>query len=803
MRATGWFKSSGLSAVLGALAIAGLLTLGLATDARANNVTDKLKDCMGVVGAVVHGVDAVAEGAVKVADALADPTYAQCVSQAAAGDPFTIAAMAAMTGIYVATTAGGNEPFTDPASCNAAIGSFVATQIADFLSGLIEDPDSLIGSALRSMLPEAAIDVINAVAHEAAGDIGKALGDKFMAALGPIGEYLKCGCAAAGTAAIVKNVAEDIVNAATAAGKSAEACADLGGMILEDPRAVVGALFDDPGAVVAAVVDAVCGINKTTKEICGTIGEIYQTAKEVCDAVHVCPGLEEIWGGVKDVGHSIGCFFSNCSDDPPPPTGPPAACSPGTTYQTLSDTRTCSCTLPNGWKTVWTPVYSSLNGGYIDTQVYTCAACSSAETNVDGWCRACPHGFNRDAATGQCSRPIICSPGSLINADNTGCWTCPAGFQFNTGGTGCTPSCAARPWLQYNASANDRPAGYNDAMFAPYAGGACQCPSGQYDTGSSCAAIPVCASGSFDQKAGRCIPSCGNSAVPSGRFIDGVETCDQCPNGQRNIDGTCRTPCASDQIRSGDSCMTCPGGTQISGGRGGNGEYLSCASVCGPGSTFQAAPFQAVTQANGSIGAGLQGTMAPGAGGPLAQAAGSIGGNHVVAGAEIAIQSTLPGGGMAGSAGTGGGAAPAPTCRPCADNERSVAVTMVTASGGSITQNQCAACPPGQISNRKGDQCIGRVAGLFPAIRRAVPRDVAPPARETPPRAAPARPATPTERAAPQPQRPATAQPAAAREPLRCPPGRVPNRAGTACVLDVGDFDRGPGGSSVGGRSGR
>jgi hypothetical protein len=169
----------------------------------------------------------------------------------------------------------------------------------------------------------------------------------------------------------------------------------------------------------------------------------------------------------------------------------------------------------------------------------------------------------------------------------------------------------------------------------------------------------------------------------------------------------------------------------------------------------------------------------------------------VAGGVEIAIQSPLPGGGMAGAAASGGSTAQPTTCRPCADNERTVALTAVTASGGTITQNQCMACPPGQVGSRNGDQCVGRVAGLFPAIRRAVPRDVVPPTRT-----APQRPAVPTERAAPAPSRP-NVQPAAAREPLRCPPGRVPNRAGTACVLDVGDFDRGPGGSSVGGRGGR
>lgn len=772
------------------------------TAAHANQTTDDLKKCLAIMTAAGQAVGAVTEAAGAISTALADPTYAACMAEAASPNPITIGFMGAMTAIFIAQTAGGEQPFSDPASCNQAVKNLLVQTIAGALKDMIDD--ELVGGMLKSILPDAAVDLVREVASAAAGEVAPALAESLMKSLGPLSHYLECGCAAAGTAAIVYEAGKAIAEAGKGVVEAAGACGDLASAFFDNPVGVVGAILDDPGLVLTAIAEAVCGIGETTQTVCNVAGFVIDIAKAACEATGACQAVGVVWDGVKEIGSTVACFFTNC-DDPPPPS-PPPACAPGTTVQTsLTQGAPCQCQAPNGW--VWETqyVFSPLAGIEFPQDVRVCRACSANEGQANGWCVKCPTGFTKDPATGTCSRPIVCAPGSIVNADNTGCWTCPGGTQFSSDGKACVRACPAnRPDMVFNETVQTAPpAGYpQTAGFAPWRGGDCRCPGNTYDNGEACVAIPTCGVDmSFNVSLQACVPACGPSGI-LGPVIDGRRECVACPNGQVAADGQCVDPCGAGQVRVGGTCVYCPGGSQPSGATNVAGEQLSCSSVCGPGSAY-APPL---TSAN------LR-DLTPGASGQTnATAAAQLGaalfqqGGVKIQPVEIAWQTNLPGGGAAPSSSASDGSRgsrAADRCRPCGADQITVTTSYMTSSGGVIEEKSCTSCPRGQVANAAGNRCVPNIQAVLAALRRpgrtgptsdapppgTVPRAIARPP-QTPPRQPPSGVAA-TPRAAP-----------AASAPLRCPPGRVPNRAGTACVLDAGDFGAGPGGS-MGGARGR
>ncbi len=100
-------RQSSRSALLAAMLLVASFAPG--SVAFANPTTDKLNECLNIGGALVDGVEAGVTAAAKIAQALADPVNAACMGEASAGNPVMIGFMAAMTGIFVAVTADGEQ----------------------------------------------------------------------------------------------------------------------------------------------------------------------------------------------------------------------------------------------------------------------------------------------------------------------------------------------------------------------------------------------------------------------------------------------------------------------------------------------------------------------------------------------------------------------------------------------------------------------------------------------------------------------------------------------------------------------
>lgn len=794
----------GIRGLSSALLLAGLLVgaqFAPATMAHANPTTDKIKECLTIGNAVVDGVEAGVNAAAKIAEALADPTNAACMGEASSGNPVTIGFMAAMTGIFAALTADGEQPFHDAEGCNKAIKDTLAGLIGEALNGIINS--GLAGDVLKSILPDAAVDLIQQVASQVATGVSTELADALIAALGPVGHYLQCGCAAAGVAAIVYDGAVEVADAGKRVANAADACGDLIEQIWDDPKAFAESLIENPGAVVNAAVEAVCGLHESTEAVCGAAKVIWEVAAAACEETGVCQAAAAFYEGVSEVGETLACIFSDCSE-PSPPT-PPPPCAEGQQKGMLL--ASCSCTGPNmGW--VWEQVVasSSLYGGTYLTEASVCRTCKASEGKVGDSCVKCSAGFQQDPATGQCSKPLICPAGAVIKPDNTGCMACPAGTRFGADGR-CTPDCAATPWLSLKPGYSNPPAGYYQASLpggvstAPWGGGTCSCPEGQYNNGSACVTALICPEYTdADNAKGTCTPKC---AEPNKIWDTTVEvgSCKTCPDGKVSVDNKCVDACETGEIRAGNQCIACPEGTSASDDTNKAGESLACGPTCRPGSAYAAPP----PASGGNVGYDISPGTANGTAFPPLQvvtdsggqrqrealaklgAAAANPGQKAATGAGAAVAAAAGAKASAGfdfkQGGTGrnnAGGAQNSACRPCAANERYVTMTTVSASGNAITQGACMACPAGQVASRNNLTCGPNIAGLLAALRPKTERREPPPVRATP---------------APAPrQPPVTTTPSPApRAALRCPPGRVPNAAGTACIVDLGDFGSGGG----------
>jgi hypothetical protein len=759
--------------------------------ARANPTTDKLSECLNIGGALVDGMEAGVTAAVKIAEALADPVNAACMGEASAGNPVTIGFMAAMTGIFVAVTADGEQPFHNADQCNQAIKDTLAGLIAEALNGLLNS--GLAGDILKSILPDAAVDLIQEVASQVATGVSAQMADALIAALGPVGHYLQCGCAAAGVAAIVYDGAKDVAAAAEKGAKAASACGDLLEDLWNDPKGFAVALIDDPGAVVTAVVDAMCGLHESTEAVCAAAGAVWAAAGEVCEQTGVCHAATAFYEGLSDVGEAISCFFTGCSEPYQPYVPPP--CTEGQNIGTLI--AACACTGERmGKATAVQLVSSSLYNTQVLKEVTICRTCLPHESSVNGHCVTCPLGFQQDPATGQCTRPLLCPAGAVIKPDNTGCMACPSGTRLGTDGR-CTPDCSASPWLSLKPGYSDPPPGYYQSAMpaglsiAPWGGGTCSCPEGQYNNGSACAAVMTCPDYTEANYAtGTCDPLCADPKTIWDTTFE-IASCRSCPDGRVAINNTCVDPCGSGEIRSGNQCIACPTGTAASDSTNPLGESLTCSPVCRPGSTYVAPATPP-----GVAGMDLTPGSFSGSGFPSLTVMTEPSGlrktaQQILAGASVSPGMPQPNAanfgaglriGMApGAAGAGPRTAGGPTnpsCRPCAANERYVTQTTVTAAGNGITQGACVPCPKGQVASRNHGACVADVAGLLVSLRGSAPRQ--PPAT------------TLRERQEPQPPRqPPGSSRAPATEParpLQCPPGRVPNASRTACIVDLGDF---------------
>ena len=790
----------GLRGLSSVALLAGLLLAAQfapASIAHANPTTDKLKECLNIGGAVVDGVEAGVTAATKIAQALADPTNAACVGEAASGNPVTIGFMAAMTGIFAAMTADGQQPFHDAEGCNQAIKDTLAGLIGEALNGIINS--GLVGDILKSILPDAAVDLIREVASQAATGVSGELADALIAALGPVGHYLQCGCAAAGVAAIVYDAALEVAEAGKRVAKAADSCGDLLEQLWDDPAAFAGAIFDDPGAVVSAVVGAICGLHDTTEAICGAAAFIWELGAEACEKTGVCAAAAAFYEGLSEVGETIACFFSDCSE-PTPPT-PPPACAEGQQQGLLL--ASCTCSGANmGWVWEKASVSSSLYNKQFIEDARVCRTCKPSEGKIGDSCVKCPAGFQQDPTTGQCSKPLICPAGAILKPDNTGCMACPAGTIFGADGR-CAPDCSATPWLSLKPGYSDPPQGYYQASMpagiskAPWGGGICSCPQGQYNNGSACVAALSCPDyADPDYAKDTCTPKCSEANKIWDTTVE-VASCKTCPDGKVAVNNTCVDACESGEIRAGNQCVTCPEGTLATDDTNKAGESLACGPACRPGSAYAAPPPPSASNvgydvspgtANGTVFPPLQVMTDSGgqrrsdaiaklsAGAAAGQAAAkTAGAAAVAAGAKAQAADFNIKQGGAGKNNAGG--AQDPACRPCAANERYVTMTMVSASGNAITQGACVTCPPGQTASRNNATCAPNIQGLLAALRANSERRGPPAARATP---------TPSPTTPRQPPAASAAEPAP-RAALRCPPGRRPNGAGTACIVDLDD----------------
>src|ERR1044071_8412062 len=216
----GWLWRRWISVALIALLILtpvsplGLMPAFSPVSAAKADTKEDLKNCLNIVNAAVGA-------AAGIAGALADPEYAACISEAAAGNVITIGMMAAVTALWVAAWM---DDFGNPGECKGKVAETLLGLVAQMINSLIGAGDSLIGGMLESLFGEEGVKLLQQIAValgaedykkqftqqliDEAKEQVQSLLDELATALGPVMHYLNCGCAAAGTAAIIKNAGE-------------------------------------------------------------------------------------------------------------------------------------------------------------------------------------------------------------------------------------------------------------------------------------------------------------------------------------------------------------------------------------------------------------------------------------------------------------------------------------------------------------------------------------------------------------------------------------------------------------------
>lgn len=733
---------------------------------------DQISQCLNIVGTA-------ADAATSISTAIANPTYVACMAEAASLNPLTIGAMGAVTGLW-ATNPGA---FNSPAECNSYLVGKLLGLVAEGLDKLIGDGSGFVADMLESLIGQKGIDLIKQIAQYAGVDVDaeiataqdeakkeamkkvKSLMGDLAQALGPLMHALECGCAAAGTAAIIKNAAEGVADAAGA-------CADL----LLNPGQLLGAMLDDPIGTLGAVGKAVCDGVAEVVDVCGAAKELYEFGKDLleaaCEIPGACAGLEAAYDALK-------CIFGSCDDNTasPPSKFEQQPCQVGVWQATTNPfVPYCSCPAPYG---LISETGYAFSGIYKKQEQYDGLRCDTCPPgtgrNKEGFCSKCDPGTTSDAGAlagnvklqpgspaastdGSCSILYACAEGSEYKADNSGCYTCPAGTHFSPDRKACWPDCLS--------------AQVNDAKNY----GACTCPvsadgKAQILVGPNfvtCGVPKECPTWApYNPATQSCELYCKNPykvyQQPTGDVVTEETACKWCPDGQEAVGNECKPQqkiavetttitCKDGKILVGNKCEECPYGTQRGAGN-------TCESVCPAGTHPR--PQASMPKGGMDINA---------AGGKLAAGLQNLSAQEAAAGSQQNLGKDVNTSAQPASLAD-------QICVKCQANEQSVTTTMM-APGYSITESACMPCPAGQVS-APGGKCHDP---------RSFSTTIFTPRQEDPRRAAPPRRADPTQKDSPRKERPAnrTIDPNAkgkasgtealpqGQNKLKCPPGQVP-----------------------------
>ncbi len=663
------------------------------------SATDDLVNCLNIANAAVGAAS-------DIASAIANPEYTACIAEAASGNVLTIGMMAAVTALWATNT----SAFNNPGECNQFITSSLLGYVAKGIMALLGGGEGVLGDLLKSIIGEDGINLIKDLANYAGVDFDseianakdaaakeaaeqakklyKQLTETFSEIATPLMHSLSCGCAAAGTVAIVKNAGEGVA-------KSAGACWD----VLTDPAALFSAILDDPGAVAKAVVGAACDAVKEAVDVCGFASDVYDTLKQACDI----PGIDYACEGVGKVGHAVYCVFFDCDESKPydPLAGANSAtCALGQFDSDSEWFHGCKCPQPYGKKADVQYECGSLD---YNTQTGTCKAtakngatcqvCDANEgtqvaSNGDSYCVKCALGMtsrNPDGsltADGSCSAKLECADDERLNVKLNTCFKCGPGTHFSPDGQSCWPDCKAP--LVNNTDPNSTHG--------------CACPpgaNGEYQelTGAN---LDVCAAPAScpwyaprNPKTNRCEPVCTDTSqvlVKEGEF----ERCETCLDGKVAVNNQCKylsgtaavAQCGPEQIHANGVCEDCPYGTQ-------KGEGNTCAPVCPSGSQPKA------QAAKPTVGQALKASAAT-----LPGAFGKQGAEFSSKDMQAAQNAKLMQPRNAGDT-KGQPSLADQICVKCAENEQSVTLTSY-GNGYSVSEQACMKCPDGEVSSPGG-----------------------------------------------------------------------------------------------------
>lgn len=690
--------------VAAALALAPLSPTGVVQSAKADTKQD-IKDCLNIVNAAVGA-------ATDVAAALKNPNFTLCIGEASSGNVLTIAAMAAVTAVWIM---GGGGDFANPDDCSKKIANTLVGALAKGLNDAIGTGKGLLADILKGIIGEEGVKILQEIAVAYGGenyqnfsealmkevkDTLDSLVGELMSALGPFTHYLDCGCVAAGTAAIIKNAGEKVAD-------SGAACLDL----LKDPGALFKAFLDDPGMVLGAVADAACDAAKENLvDVCGAAKSVYDALKTACEKTGLCKAGEV----VADVGHWLNCHlnpFADCSEPPPP--SPPAPCAVGPDFignNSQSGQPDCACPPPGstgvGWQNAsleydcqdlnGVKTCLEVSGGY-------CRNCDWYEGVKDGSCTSCPFGY-RQGTDGTCSQPVVCGSDERYEPGGHSCYSCPTNTHFVAFKEQwiCAPNCSdTNPQL-----VND-PGNPAQCICQQTAGGPTL-----IKIGDTCQAQTPCdtsdGSMTYSSYDNSCSRTCADGYAPTGH---GEFVCLKCDGDV--IGAKCLPSCKESEIRISGQCTRCPKGTM----RGdGNTCVAECASGDGMNEGGTDATVESVFQLMTKLG---MSTDAPSGGGPNMLPGGSGRAGKALATGFSIINSSK------GKASKKDqtvddlvqqqikkeqAKAGPPTCRECAAGEKSTNITVSVPSGAgelgySITKSYCVPCEAGTTSSPGSTEC--------------------------------------------------------------------------------------------------
>lgn len=764
---------------------------------------DDITQCLNIVGTA-------ATAAADISKAIANPTYVACMAEAASLNPITLGAMAAVTGLWATNT----SAFNNPEECNGYLVGKLLGLVAQGLEALIGDGSGFVADMLKSLIGQDGIDLIKQVAEYAGVDVDseianakdeaqkeamkkvKSLMGDLAQALGPLMHALECGCAAAGTAAIIKNAAEGVAGAAGA-------CADL----LLNPGKILAAMLDDPIGTLGAVGKAVCDGVAEVADVCGAAKELYEFGKSLVDAACEIPGA---CAGLEAAYEALSCIFGGCDDNvaSPPSKFTQQPCAIGVWQATTNPfVPYCSCPAPYGLIAETGYQYSGLYQKQEQYDGLRCDKCPPGTgRNSQGFCSKCDPGATSDAGAlvgnvklqagsptassdGSCSILYACADGSEYKADNSGCFTCPAGTHFSADRKTCWPDCLS---AQINDASNN---------------GACTCP--KSDDGKTqilvgpnfvtCGVPKECpAWAPYNAATQSCKPFCSNPLQvyqqPTGDVVTEASACKWCPDGYEAVNNECKPAqkiavetttasppkCEGNNIAVDYQCKPCPYGTQ-------RGEGNTCESICSAGS---APKTQASVPPAAVDGAGQGGNLNLPAGGLQNSGANNIG----------AAGQSKPAGGMKPNANSltdaakGNVAAGAAQngitnitsndiqartladniCTQCQPNEQAITTTLM-GKGYAISETVCVACPQGQVS-QPGGKCHEPRQFTLVSLSPQRPNDRGrePAKRETRPATSKVDPREPVSGSETRPRQPRTPTGAEGKPQLKCPPGQIP-----------------------------